>query len=437
MPMKFKQKCDSLHFRLFQFHSFSADLNIDQNDAVLRWCQENRPNLIAVGPEDPLARGLVDVLLDHGFNCFGPSRAAAQIECDKAFAKRLMEKYDLPTAKYRVFNNAQEAVQFLDQPSFADPLVIKAAGLALGKGVVVAESVAEAKQAVRSMLELNELGAAGSTIVIEQRLTGHEFSVLAFSDGRSVRLLPTAQDHKRAYFHDQGPNTGGMGAISPFPLLSADQVTRIEQDIMLKTIRSMEQERSRFVGVLFAGIMLTRDGPQLLEFNCRFGDPETQTVLPSLQSDLYHVMLTCAQGHRESLTDNAFGSTVPPLRDLPLSFADECAVSVVVASGGYPRTSTKHQLIIGLDQVLQHPSPPDHSSLRLEVYHAATYLKDGQLYTNGGRVLSIVGRGGHDLAAVAAYVQQAIRHLQIDRFFYRTDIGERTFRVLSGRDKLF
>jgi phosphoribosylamine--glycine ligase len=414
-----------------------TDLNINANEQVLQWCVQNKPNLIAIGPEDPLAQGLVDVLLDNGFNCFGPSRAASQIECDKAFAKRLMEKYHLPTAKYRVFNDANEALHFLDNPTFTNPLVIKAAGLALGKGVVVAENIAEAKEAVRAMLERNELGAAGSTLVIEQLLTGHEFSVLAFSDGQSVKLLPTAQDHKRAYFKDQGPNTGGMGAISPFPLLSAIELKQIETNIMLKTVQAMEQEKCRFIGVLFAGVMLTSDGPQLLEFNCRFGDPETQTVLPLLQSDLYEVMLSCAQGHKGSLTANAFGPNVPALCDLEVRFSSDCAISVVLASGGYPRTSTKHQIIRHLNRAVRHAPPTASSPFELHAYHAATYVKDDQLYTNGGRVLSIVGRGGQDLPALAAHVQQAVTHVQIDKFFYRTDIGERTFRVLSGRESMF
>ena len=390
---------------------------------------------MAVGPEDPLARGLVDLLLENGFNCFGPKRAAAEIECDKAFAKNLMHRHQLPTAKYRVFSDVDQALQFLDNPDFEDALVVKATGLALGKGVVVADNLGQARDAVRGMLERRELGNAGSEVVVEQLLHGHEFSVLAFSDGQTVRLLPTAQDHKRAYFKDQGPNTGGMGAISPFPLLTEQQLEQVKQDIMQRTVDAMRSEGRPFVGVLFAGLMLTpAQGPQLLEFNCRFGDPETQTVLPLLKSDLYEVMLSCAQGHHGQevglSTPTAFGSRVRPLAELQLISSSECAVSVVVASGGYPRTSTKHQRIRGLDRALAH-APPSGRPFQLAVYHAATYVHEGHIYTNGGRVLSLVGRGGDDLPALAAHVQEAIKHIEIDHFFYRTDIGERTFRTMS------
>lgn len=298
-------------------------------------------------------------------------------------------------------------------------------GLALGKGVVVAKSIGEAKQAVKEMLVNKRFGSSSETIVIEQFLEGDEFSVLAFSDGKHIRLLPTAQDHKRAYFRDQGPNTGGMGCISPFVLLSDQKLDEVKQTVMQATIDCMAKEDRPFVGVLFAGLMLTKnDEVKVLEFNCRFGDPETQTVLPLLETDLFDIMLSCTKNNKMKDASNALSAAVPSLDKIPVEFEKANCVSYVIASGGYPETSTKHQEIRGLSAI-----EAAGRELNIKVYHAATYLKNAKYYTNGGRCLSVVFKSQMPFIELLKISEIMVNNkIDIDSCFYRPDIGQKTIK---------
>ncbi|RWS24684.1 trifunctional purine biosynthetic protein adenosine-3-like protein, partial [Leptotrombidium deliense] len=266
----------------------NLDLNVKENGKVLEWCKKNKPSLVVVGPEDPLNNGIADVLRAAGFACFGPSKAAAQIECDKSFAKHFMVRHNIPTASYKTFTDVKEAKNFVKNADF-NALVIKASGLAAGKGVVVAQNIDEVCENIDLMLGKKIFGDAGSTIVIEELLEGPEVSVLAFTDGNTVSVMPPAQDHKRAHDGDKGPNTGGMGAYCPCPLINSEQLKTIEKEVLQKAVDGMRSEGKPFIGVLYAGLMLTEKGPKVLEFNCRFGDPETQSILPLLDSDLFDV----------------------------------------------------------------------------------------------------------------------------------------------------
>lgn len=316
-------------------------------------------------------------------------------------------------------------MQIISNSFLSRKKVIKATGLALGKGVVVAKSISEAKQAVNEMLVNKRFGISSETIVIEQFLEGDEFSVLAFSDGKNIRLMPTAQDHKRAYFKDQGPNTGGMGAISPFILLSEQKLEEVKQTVMQATIDAMRKEERPFVGVLFAGLMLTTDNQvKVLEFNCRFGDPETQTVLPLLKSDLFDIMLSCAKNNANN-SPNSLSNTVATLDKIPVEFVKTNVVSYVIASGGYPETSTKHLEIRGLDLL----KAANRDKLSIEVYHAATYLKNSKYYTNGGRCLSVVFKSDMPFLELLKISEIIVNStIDIDSFFYRPDIGQKTVR---------
>uniref|UniRef100_A0A6P7G941 Trifunctional purine biosynthetic protein adenosine-3 n=1 Tax=Diabrotica virgifera virgifera TaxID=50390 RepID=A0A6P7G941_DIAVI len=379
----------------------SINLDIKQFKDVVKFCKDNQVDLVAVGPEDPLANGMADALLAAGIKVFGPQKDAAQIESDKNWAKAFMDKHQIPTARWKSFTNAQQAKNFINSAPYA-ALVVKASGLAAGKGVVVAKDKTEACRAVDEILGDKKFGSAGETVVIEELLSGEEVSVLAFSDGTTIKAMLPAQDHKRIFDNDQGPNTGGMGAYCPCPLLSEEQYKFVQKEILERAINGFKKDNLKFVGVLYAGLMLTPDGPKTLEFNCRFGDPETEVVLPLLESDLYDIMLSCAEGtlHKQDIKWKQNIS----------------AVGVVLASRGYPETSSKGQVISGIEKVALNT---DHI-----VFHCGTALKDGHVVTNGGRVLISVALAPQ-LPVAAAKATKSCEIIRFDGQQYRRDISHK------------
>lgn len=376
----------------------SAAIALDDHAAILRFVKEHEIGLVVVGPEVPLMNGLVDELEAAGIRAFGPRANAAEIEGSKSFAKDLMKKYGIPTARYEVFTAAEPARAYIRQEGA--PIVVKADGLAAGKGVIVAMTEQEALDAVDAIMEDHSFGDAGARVVIEEFMEGEEASLLAFTDGTMIRPMISAQDHKRAYDGDRGPNTGGMGTYAPAPVMTPEMTERAVEEILKPTIAAMAKEGRVYRGCLYLGLMVTADGPKVVEFNARFGDPETQVVLPLLDSDLAAIMCACADG---------------TLADVPIRWKDGAAVCVVLASGGYPGHYDKGQEIHGL---------ADAEAMGALVFHAGTAMKDGKLVTNGGRVLGVVGRGADISSAVdAAYA--AATKISFKDAYYRKDIAHR------------
>ena len=376
----------------------SAEIALDDHAAILRFVKEHEIGLVVVGPEVPLMNGLVDELEAAGIRAFGPRANAAEIEGSKSFAKDLMKKYGIPTARYEVFTAAEPARAYIRQEGA--PIVVKADGLAAGKGVIVAMTEQEALDAVDAIMEDHSFGDAGARVVIEEFMEGEEASLLAFTDGTTIRPMISAQDHKRAYDGDRGPNTGGMGTYAPAPVMTPEMTERAVEEILKPTIAAMAKEGRIYRGCLYLGLMVTADGPKVVEFNARFGDPETQVVLPLLDSDLVAIMCACADG---------------TLADVPIRWKDDAAVCVVLASGGYPGHYEKGQEIHGL---------ADAEAMGALVFHAGTAMKDGKLVTNGGRVLGVVGRGADISSAVdAAYA--AATKISFKDAYYRKDIAHR------------
>ena len=376
----------------------SAEIALDDHAAILRFVKEHEIGLVVVGPEVPLMNGLVDELEAAGIRAFGPRANAAEIEGSKSFAKDLMKKYGIPTARYEVFTAAEPARAYIRQEGA--PIVVKADGLAAGKGVIVAMTEQEALDAVDAIMEDHSFGDAGARVVIEEFMEGEEASLLAFTDGTTIRPMISAQDHKRAYDGDRGPNTGGMGTYAPAPVMTPEMTERAVEEILKPTIAAMAKEGRVYRGCLYLGLMVTADGPKVVEFNARFGDPETQVVLPLLDSDLVAIMCACADG---------------TLADVPIRWKDGAAVCVVLASGGYPGHYEKGQEIHGL---------ADAEAMGALVFHAGTAMKDGKLVTNGGRVLGVIGRGADISSAVdAAYA--AATKISFKDAYYRKDIAHR------------
>lgn len=376
----------------------SAAIALDDHAAILRFVKEHEIGLVVVGPEVPLMNGLVDKLEAAGIRTFGPRANAAEIEGSKSFAKDLMKKYGIPTARYEVFTAAEPARAYIRQEGA--PIVVKADGLAAGKGVIVAMTEQEALDAVDAIMEDHSFGDAGARVVIEEFMEGEEASLLAFTDGTTIRPMISAQDHKRAYDGDRGPNTGGMGTYAPAPVMTPEMTERAVEEILKPTIAAMAKEGRVYRGCLYLGLMVTADGPKVVEFNARFGDPETQVVLPLLDSDLVAIMCACADG---------------TLADVPIRWKEGAAVCVVLASGGYPGHYDKGQEIHGL---------ADAEAMGALVFHAGTAMKDGKLVTNGGRVLGVVGRGADISSAVdAAYA--AATKISFKDAYYRKDIAHR------------
>ena len=364
-------------------------------DGMVKWARENTMDFVMVAPDDPLALGMVDALEEAGIPAFGPRASAAVIEASKAFSKELMKKYHIPTAKYETFTDLDRALAYIEEQGA--PIVVKADGLALGKGVVVAATVDEAKTAVREMMEDKKFGESGSTVVIEECMTGPEVTVLAFADGEHVSTMPASQDHKRAYDGNQGPNTGGMGAISPPPQYTPEIAARCMEEIFLPTIRALKEEKRPFHGVLYFGLMLTPGGPKVVEYNARFGDPECQAVLSLLDSDLMDIFLAC----REETLDR-----------LDIRWKDQAACCLVLASGGYPLDYKKGYPISGLEE----------AGKSAVVFHAGTAEKDGQTVTSGGRVLGVTALGD-TLEQAIGHAYAAAKPISFKDMHFRTDIG--------------
>lgn len=366
-------------------------------EKLIAFAKKEGIGLTVVAPDDPLAAGAVDAFEAAGLRAFGPNKAAAVIEGSKAFSKDLMKKYHIPTAAYEVFDNSGDAISYIRaQDQF--PVVVKADGLALGKGVIIAQDLNEAETAVREIMDDKVFGAAGGRVVIEEFLTGPEISVLAFTDGKVVRPMVSAQDHKRAFDNDEGPNTGGMGTFSPSRIYTEELARECMEKIFLPTMRAMNAEGRTFKGVLYFGLMKTAQGVKVIEYNCRFGDPETQVVLPRLKTDLFDIF--------NAVIDEE-------LETIPIEWDDNAAVCVVLASGGYPRQYAKGYSIDGIKQA---------ESLGALVFHAGTVYEDGAFRTAGGRVLGVTATG-QDLDAA---IRQAYRFVDLISFqdmHFRKDIG--------------
>ena len=375
-----------------------TDIAVTDNAAILQFAKEKDIGLVVVGPEVPLMNGLVDDLEAAGIPAFGPRANAAEIEGSKSFAKDLMKKYGIPTARYEVFAEAEAARAYIR--SEGTPIVVKADGLAAGKGVVVAMTEQEALDAVDAIMENNSFGDAGERVVIEEFMEGEEASLLAFTDGTVIRPMISAQDHKRVFDGDKGPNTGGMGTYAPAPVMTPELTERAVEEILKPTISAMEKEGRAYRGCLYLGLMITADGPKVVEFNARFGDPETQVVLPLLDGDLVQIMHACAGG---------------TLADVPIRWKDGAAVCVVLAAGGYPASYEKGNKIYGIGNA---------EKLGALVFHAGTAKKNGKIVTNGGRVLGVVGMG-KDIASAVQSAYDAVDQISFKGEYHRKDIAHR------------
>ena len=365
--------------------------------ALAGFARENRIELTVVGPDDPLAAGIVDFFEREGLRVFGPSQSAARLESSKIFAKELMRKSKIPTARGAAFSKCEAAFAFVEEARF--PLVVKADGLALGKGVIIAHDSTEAKAAIDSIMNERRFGDAGMRILIEECLSGTECSLHALVDGKSFRMLATARDHKRAYDGDTGPNTGGMGAFSPADNFSAESEAQFEGEVMRPLLDALRERDVAFRGLLFPGLMMTAEGPRVLEFNCRFGDPETQVILPRLKSDLLELIQATIDGRLESTA---------------IEWDARAAVTVVLASGGYPDKYDVGKRIDGLESLAK--------AKDVHVFHAGTRKVDGAIVTAGGRVLAITALG-ENVAAARARAYEAVSQINFEGCHYRRDIA--------------
>ncbi len=368
-------------------------------DKIVNFSTENKINLVIVGMDDPLVGGLVDELNAAGIRAFGPRKNAAILEGSKAFSKDLMKKYNIPTAAYENFDNPKAAIEYLETK--ADfPIVLKADGLALGKGVLICNTLEEAKAGVKSIMEDKAFGSAGNRMVIEEFMTGREVSVLSYVDGKTIKTMTSAQDHKRAKDGDQGLNTGGMGTFSPSPFYTAEVDEFCKKYIYQATVDAMAKEGREFKGIIFFGLMLTPKGPRVLEYNARFGDPEAQVVLPRMKNDIIEVMEACIDGKLDTID---------------LQFEDNAAVCVVLASDGYPVKYEKGLEIRGLENFTNKDG--------YYCFHAGTKLVDGKIVTNGGRVLGITAKGA-TLKEARANAYEATKWVDFDNKYMRNDIGK-------------
>ncbi len=368
-------------------------------DAMIDFAVKNQIEFAVVAPDDPLVLGMVDAFEKAGIKTFGPNKAAAILEGSKVFSKELMKKYHIPTAKYEVFDDPNRAIEYIRSEN-TYPTVIKADGLALGKGVIIAEDFAQAEQAVRSMMEDKVFGASGNHIVVEEFLTGPEVSVLAFTDSKTVKPMISSKDHKRVYDNDKGLNTGGMGTIAPNPYYTDEIAEICMKEIFLPTIRAMVTEGRPFKGCLYFGLMITPNGPKVIEYNCRFGDPETQVVLPLLKTDLMDIFLAIYEER---------------LAELDIEWKNGAAACVVMASGGYPQKYQTGLPITGLDKNGQ--------TSAATIYHAGTKKENDAYLTAGGRVLGVTATG-ENLEAALSTAYDAVKQISFDGCHYRTDIGK-------------
>ncbi|NQT19155.1 MAG: phosphoribosylamine--glycine ligase [Planctomycetes bacterium] len=380
-----------------------VNIPADSIGPLMTFADREKIDLTVVGPEDPLAAGIVDAFADEGLLCFGPNRRAAELESNKAFAKNLMKKHGITTAPFQVFDALDGAKGYIE--SSQPPIVVKAYGLAKGKGVFVCSNRGEANRAVDIIMKEGVFGTAGDKIIIESCLSGPEASILAITDGSTIIPLPTSQDHKRAFDSDRGPNTGGMGAYSPAPVITAQLGNAIEREIIVPTIHAMKREDRPYSGVLYAGVMITENGPSVLEYNCRFGDPETQPILMRLKSDLLAIL---------------HAATLGELEKMQVEWDPRPAVCVVMASGGYPGKYEKGKVIEGLDEVGKMP--------QVQVFHAGTAVKNANVVTAGGRVLGVTALGD-TLSGAVDLAYEAVEQIGFEGAHYRKDIARRALHT--------
>lgn len=376
-----------------------VDKKMNNWEEVADWAKANEIDLTIVGPEIPLVEGIVDIFQNKGLCIFGPSKKAAQIEGSKVFSKNLMKKYDIPTAAFEVFTDKRSAEAFLEKKGA--PIVVKVSGLAAGKGAIVCDTMEQAQGALTDIFDKKSFGTAGKEVVLEEKMVGEEASVLVLTDGKSYKILPVAQDHKAIGDGDKGPNTGGMGAYAPAPVADKATLALIEADIVVPTLKAMELENARYKGVLYCGVMITSDGPKVVEYNCRFGDPETQAVLPLVQCDWFEVFSACVCGR---------------LGSVKWKVLDGYCIDVVLASEGYPGHYQKGRPISGLDRA-------EYSKPNCDVYHSGTSLdKEGNFITNGGRVVG-VSAWAETLADAISIAYESAAAIDFAGKTFRKDIG--------------
>ena len=375
-------------------------MSVSDHTAVIRFCKEKQIDMVIVGPEVPLAAGISDSLSESGIRCFGPKQAAAQIEASKVFAKDFMTRHHIPTARYATFTQLDDAIHYLESVDY--PIVIKASGLAAGKGVILPDTLEEAKSTLEAILVDKIFGAAGDEVVLEERLVGPEVSLMAFSDGITISPMVPAQDHKRLLDRDEGPNTGGMGAYAPAPIFTSDLMNEAIESILEPAVNGLRNEGTLFVGVLYAGLILTSSGLRVLEFNCRFGDPETQAVLPLLETDLLEIVEACVNGY---------------LADLSIRWKDGAAVCVVLASKGYPEKAESGKLVT-LGEL------PRNSVC----FHAGTKIENGNIVTAGGRVFGLTA-WADDIESAIETVYSTVNNVSFEGMQHRKDIAG---KVLNG-----
>jgi len=383
----------------------NVEIGVNDFEKIAEFALKEKIGLVVVGPEEPLVNGIVDFLREKGIPAFGPGKAAAIIEGSKVFTRDLLKKYGIPSAEYAAFENADEAKAYLREKRA--PIVVKADGLAAGKGAIVCETEEEAEGAIEKILVEKAFGAAGSRVVLEEKLVGEEASYLAFTDGKTVVPMASSQDHKRAFDNDAGPNTGGMGAYSPAPVVTEKIEREVLEKIMRPTIEAMKKEGREYRGVLYAGLMITEKGPRVLEFNCRFGDPETQAILPRLESDLLPILFSCIGG---------------TLAKQKAKWSKKACCCVVMASGGYPGAYEKGKEILGLEKA---------AKLRgTVVFHAGTRLENGKAVSCGGRVLGVTALG-KAIGESIANAYKAVALISFEKAHFRHDIGQRALLHLK------
>jgi phosphoribosylamine--glycine ligase len=383
----------------------NVDIDIMDNQAIVDFCKSNAIDLVVIGPEIPLVNSMADVLRENNINVFGPDKLAAEIEGNKAFAKDLMQKYNIPTAGFKIFEKScySQALDYVESAAY--PLVIKASGLAAGKGVLICQNNDEAKEALKDCFEDEAFGSSGSTVVVEEFMVGQEASVFAITDGENFISLPAAQDHKRIGNNDQGKNTGGMGAYAPAPIVTPEIQAEIDEKITAPVLKAMKKEGRTFVGCLYVGLMLTSDGPKVVEFNCRFGDPETQAVLPLLDGNFLQLLYSASIGKIDKAS---------------VIYSGGAAICVVAASKGYPDKYEKGLEITGLDEA---------SGNGIIVFHAGTKRAGNKVLSSGGRVLGVTAVvKENNLALCKKKAYEALKKIHFDNIYYRTDIADKALK---------
>lgn len=379
-----------------------VDIKLDDPASLLKFAKDNKIDLTVVGPEASLVKGIVDIFTKEGLAIFGPSKELARLEGSKVFAKEIMKKFNVPTADFRVFDNIDEAKKYLKERGA--PIVVKADGLCAGKGVVVAKTIEEAESAIDSIMADKVFGTAGDKIILEEYIEGEEASILIFTDGKTIAPLESSQDHKRIFDGDKGPNTGGMGAYSPAPVVTERMLDYIIKNIFRPIIDGLRKEGKIYKGVLYAGLMITKGAPKVLEFNVRFGDPETQAILPRLKSDLVDIMTACIDGS---------------LDKIDVKWRMEPCLSIVCASKGYPDKYEKNKEISGLEDVKKMKD--------IIVFHAGSKYANNKFFTSGGRVLAVTALG-KDIRSAKDNAYQAVKKIKFEGMYYRGDIGDKALK---------